>query len=106
VSGTENAGGMILHNIILPVAIVIAIAGLMTEESWLKRFFSSRLLVLLGNASFAFYLIHISYVNLRISKLIIMPDRNFTLLWVISILIYLLIEKPVYDRLRSLIDKK
>ena len=106
VSGTENAGGMILHNIILPVAIVIAIAGLMTEESWLKRFFSSRLLVLLGNASFAFYLIHISYVNLRISKLIMMPDRNFTLLWVVSILIYLLIEKPVYDRLRSLIDKK
>lgn len=105
VSGTEVAGGMILHNIILPVFIALALAGLITEGSWIRRFFSSRLLVLLGNASFAFYLIHISYINLRISKLILMPDRNYILLWIVSILIYLCIEKPLYDRLRTWINR-
>lgn len=104
--GTDTAIGMLLHTFILPIGIVLAIAGLMTEKTWLQRIFASRLFVLLGNASFAFYLIHISYVNLKICKLILLPDRNFILLWVVSVLIYLLVEKPVYDRLRRWIAGK
>ena len=106
VCGTDTAAGMLLHTFILPIGIVLAIAGLMTEKTWLQRIFASRLFVLLGNASFAFYLVHISYVNLKICKLILLPDRNFILLWVVSVLIYLLIEKPVYDRLRRWITGK
>jgi len=104
--GTDTASGMLLHTFILPLGIVLAIAGLMIEKTWLQKLFATRLFVLLGNASFAFYLIHISYVNLKISKLILFPDRNFILLWVVSVLIYLLIEKPVYDRLRRWITGK
>ena len=106
VCGTDTAAGMLLHTFILPIGIVLAIAGLMTEKTWLQQIFASRLFVLLGNASFAFYLIHISYINLKICKLILLPDRNFILLWVVSVFIYLLIEKPVYDRLRRWITGK
>ena len=56
---------------------------------------------LLGKASFAFYLIHISYVNIRIRQWTLLPDRNFALLWVVSILLYLLFEKPVNQVLRK-----
>jgi len=106
VCGTETIPGMLLHSLILPIGIVIAIAGLITERTWLQRLFATKLFVLLGNASFAFYLIHISYVNLKLSKLVVLPDRNFVLLWILSILIYLLIEKPIYDRLRRWITGK
>jgi len=104
--GIDTTAGMLLHTFILPIGIVLVIAGLMTEKTWLQRIFATRLFVLLGNASFAFYLIHISYVNQKICKLILLPDRNFILLWVVSVLIYLLIEKPVYDRLRRWITGK
>lgn len=59
---------------------------------------------LLGKASFAFYLIHISYVNIRIRHWVLLPDRNFVLLWVVSILLYLLFEKPVNQMLRKMIQ--
>jgi peptidoglycan/LPS O-acetylase OafA/YrhL len=59
--------------------------------------------MLLGNASFGFYLIHISYVNIRVRWIWLGPDRNFVLLWAISILLYLFFEKPVYSAIKKLI---
>lgn len=75
---------------------MIWIRGLIEEDTRQSRFFGSRLLVLLGNASFIFYLIHISYVNIRLQKWTLLPDRNYLLLWMISCLLYLWIERPVY----------
>jgi len=63
-------------------------------------------MILLGNASFVFYLIHISYANIRIRDYVLLPDRNFVLLWLISILIYLSIEKPIYQAVRRLTRKQ
>ena len=105
VSGDETILGMILHCIVLPFSIVFIISGLMTEKTWMQYFFSSKLMVLLGNASFTFYLIHISYVNLKIREYIQLPDRNFVVLWIASIAIYLLIEKPFYTLCRKWINK-
>jgi peptidoglycan/LPS O-acetylase OafA/YrhL len=59
------------------------------------------LLVLLGNASFAFYLVHISYVNLKIKDWYTFPDRNFILLWIISIILYQYVESPIYHFCRK-----
>lgn len=100
-NGIFHPVGMALNKILLPYCIVLALAGLIEEKTWLQRFFSSRLLILLGNASFAFYLIHISYVNLKIKDYFLMPDNNFIVLWILAILLYLLFEKPVYDRCRK-----
>ncbi len=104
--GTDKPGGQLLHMLLLPVFVVLALAGLIWENTWLRRFFSSRVMVLLGNASFAFYLVHISYVNIRLRWLWLGPDRNFVLLWIISVLLYLLFEKPVYNGIRKLLKNK
>jgi peptidoglycan/LPS O-acetylase OafA/YrhL len=104
--GTDHPVGLILHTFVLPLFIVLALAGLISENTYLQRFFASRVMVLLGNASFAFYLIHISYVNIRLRWFYLMPDRNFVLLWLISIALYLLFEKPIYSAIRKRISSK
>lgn len=104
--GNEHVVGELIHLLVLPFFVAVTLAGLIFEKTWIQKFFSSKLIVLLGNASFAFYLIHISYVNLKIKQFVLLPDRNFILLWLISILIYLLFEKPVYKFCRKLVLQK
>jgi peptidoglycan/LPS O-acetylase OafA/YrhL len=60
----------------------------------------------LGNASFAFYLIHISYVNIKVKQWFLLPDRNFVVLWLIAIVLYLVFEKPVYNGYRKWLKKE
>jgi peptidoglycan/LPS O-acetylase OafA/YrhL len=79
---------------VLPIFIVFALAGLNTEKTLLQQFFSSKIMLLLGNASFAFYLVNISYVHIRLRWIWLRPDRNFVLLWLIAIVLYLFFEKP------------
>lgn len=103
--GTDIAAGRAIELLVLPVFVVIALAGLIQENNWFKRFLASRFVVLLGNASFAFYLVHISYVSLKLRDFILFPDRNFIALWIISIVLYLFFEKPVYDFFRKRLKK-
>ena len=104
--GSDQIGGMILQLLVLPVFVAIALTGLIYEKNWLQKFFSSPVLVLLGNASFAFYLIHISYVNIKVKQWFLLPDRNFIVLWLIAIILYLAVEKPVYNVYRKWLKKE
>ena len=104
--GADHPMGFVIFAFLLPVFIASFIAGLISETTVVQRFFSTRLLTLLGNASFAFYLVHISYVNIRIRWIWLGPDRNFVILWIISIFLYLLIEKPINDFVKRRFLKK
>jgi peptidoglycan/LPS O-acetylase OafA/YrhL len=103
--GADNILGRLIQNLVLPVFTVMALAGLIFERTLLQRFFSGKLMVLLGNASFAFYLVHISYVNLKIKSWFLLPDRNFVVLWIVSVMLYFLFEKPIYERGKKWIKK-
>ncbi|WP_294332188.1 acyltransferase [uncultured Chryseobacterium sp.] len=105
VHGVERWEGRLIHEFLLPLAIVLFFWGLMTERTWISKILSSKTIVLLGNASFVFYLIHLSYFNMKLKSYIYLPDRNFVLLWICSVIIYLLIEKPLYSSCRKLISK-
>lgn len=105
VHGVERWEGRIIHEFLLPVAIAVFFWGLMSEKTWMSRILSTRFFVLLGNASFVFYLIHLSYFNMKLKSYVYLPDNNFVLLWICSIIIYLLIEKPLYEGCRKLIAK-
>ena len=105
VHGVEFWQGRLIHELFLPVAIVVFFWGLMSEKTWVSRILSTRFFVLLGNASFVFYLIHLSYFNMKLKSYIYLPDRNFVLLWICSIIIYFLLEKPLYEGCRKLIAK-
>lgn len=103
--GILHIPGLILRNIFLPVAISILLYGLIKEKTLFSRLLSTRFVVLLGNASYIFYLVHIGYVNQQLSAHHLLGDRNFLLLWVISIAGYLLIEKPIYMFMRVRIKR-
>jgi len=94
--GRDTIAGLLIHELILPLFVVMAIIGLIVEKTWLQRILASPILVTLGNASYIFYLIHISYVNLKIKQFFLLPDRNFTILWILSVLLYYSLEKPIY----------
>jgi peptidoglycan/LPS O-acetylase OafA/YrhL len=104
--GIETYPGIVIRNFILPVAIVVFIFGLIQERTWLSRFLSTKFMLLLGNASYVFYLIHINYVNNVLWGIKVFPDRNFVLLWLVAIVLYLLVEKPVYHFLRRQIKPR
>jgi peptidoglycan/LPS O-acetylase OafA/YrhL len=104
--GVDHIVGYLIHMYILPIFTAVFIAGLISEKNLLVNFLSSKPMVILGEASFAFYLIHISYVNLKIKQLWLGFDRNFILLWVVSILLYFLFEKPVYNFIKKSIKQK
>ena len=103
--GTDHIAGLLLRNIAFAIAIALFLYGLITERTWLQRFLSTKLMVLLGNASFIFYLVHIGYVNAELRTWYLFPDRNFILLWLVSIAGFLLIEKPVYELLKKRIKR-
>ena len=105
VHGVERWEGRVIHEFLLPVAIAVFFWGLISEKTIISKILSTKIFVLLGNASFVFYLIHLSYFNLKLKSFLFLPDRNFILLWICSIVIYLLIEKPLYEACRRLIAK-
>ena len=104
--GSNHWQGKLLVFTVLPVCIVLLFYGLMHQKSLLQKFLSSNFMVQLGNASFAFYLIHISYVNLKLRQILFLPDRNFILLWIISFLLYYFFEKPFYNWFRRIFITK
>jgi peptidoglycan/LPS O-acetylase OafA/YrhL len=104
--GTDHPVGYLIFALIIPLFVLLWLAGLISEPTLVQRFFSSKILILLGKASFAFYLIHISYVNIRLKWIWLGPDRNFVLLWLVSILLYLLFENPVNSFIKDKFLKK
>lgn len=103
--GTDVPAGLFIRNIILPIAVALFFGGLISERTLLQRMLSTKLMVVLGNASFIFYLIHIGYVNQKLRDWYMFPDRNFILLWLIAILLYIVIEKPVYTLMKRIISR-
>ena len=104
--GVETYPGTLIRNLVFPTTVALLINGLIRERTWLQWLLGSKVAVLMGNASFIFYLVHINYVNNQLWGIHHFPDRNFCLLWLISIVAYLLIEKPLYEKLKYLIRKK
>jgi len=103
--GIETWPGLLIRNLVFPIAVVFFINGLIKEKTWVQWLLGNRVAVLLGNASFIFYLVHLNYINNQLWKWHHFPDRNFTLLWIISIIAYLLVEKPIYNFLKKRVRK-
>jgi peptidoglycan/LPS O-acetylase OafA/YrhL len=100
--GVHHPIGIGVNNFLLPVFIVYFFRGLILEASIFQRFFSSKLMQLLGKSSYAFYLIHIgileslfSYINLD-NRLI-----SFLAINMIAIFLYRFVEEPCQIRLRK-----
>lgn len=93
---SSSVAGLVANNIFLPLAVACLLLGLIRERTVLSRFFSTPALILLGQASYVFYLIH---AGLLADSLIRITGNSlllkFLLLQLLSIGIFLLIEKPI-----------
>ncbi len=103
--GTDHPAGLVLRNLVLPFFVSLFLWGLITERTLVQKILGSKLLVLMGNASYIFYLIHIGIINAKLIELHYFADHNFTLLWIVAILIYLIIERPFYEFMKKQIKR-
>ena len=52
-----------LNNVLFPLGVVLLLAGLLAERSWLRTFLSTKLLRELGRSSYFFYLLHVGVLS-------------------------------------------
>lgn len=77
--------------------------GLIKEKTFLSKLLSTKLFIVLGKSSYAFYLIHIGfianlvYINISENKIVIFIILNF-----ISVVIYKYIEEPLNLYIRKI----
>jgi peptidoglycan/LPS O-acetylase OafA/YrhL len=97
--------GLGLHHVILPFAIGTFILGLVEEKTLISQFLSTKLMILLGNASYVFYLLHIGFLEMFIAKFTHSIFIKLIFITVVSVLFYKFIEEPIFAFFKS-IQKK
>jgi peptidoglycan/LPS O-acetylase OafA/YrhL len=117
--GLYHPAGIVLNNLVLPVFIAAFYWGLVREPSMLRRILSGRVAGLLGRSSYAFYLIHTgpllayllgvlalganllgSRAGAAAQRLPAQPGALFLFVIVLSIGLYLFVERPANRFLR------
>lgn len=102
--GSDSTGhplGPVLLLGALPAAIATLYWGLLTERSLLRAALSSRILVLLGGASYSFYLIHMGVFQTFLAHAVTgHRGGQFLMLNALAVLLFLGFERPAQDWLR------
>ncbi|MGD9647723.1 MAG: acyltransferase family protein [Pirellulales bacterium] len=104
--GRDHGLGALAMFTIFPALVAILFYGLMTERSWLATWLRSRTFVLLGGASYSFYLLHkgdlqeIWFENVSANYLVAFVACNL-----LAIGLFLLYEKPLARWIRSAAGK-
>jgi peptidoglycan/LPS O-acetylase OafA/YrhL len=65
-SGIQSSTGLVINNLLLPIAIAIFFYGLIREQSIIRSLLSMKPFQILGKASYTFYLIHVGVISLWI----------------------------------------
>ncbi len=103
--GTDCFLGKTINTLILPLfGIAPLFLGLITEKTILSRFLSNKPMVLLGKSSYIFYLIHMGIFVLILNKIFENQIFTFVFLNVISVVLYLFLEKPLNSWIRKQIN--
>lgn len=93
--GSLYISKILIHNWVLPIFIAITFWGLLTETSFIRRILETNIFQLMGKSSYAFYLLHIGFVQIYLYHFL---NTNYTMIFasliLISIAVYKLIEEP------------
>lgn len=93
--------GIVINNIVLPLGIAILFLGLITEKSILQKILSSKLFILLGKSSYAFYLIHIGLISANVFAFFHNQILVFVILNLLSIFLFRFVEEPLNKIIRK-----
>ncbi len=101
-SAVQSNWGLIINNILMPIAIALMFWGLITERGYFQIWLSSKPFQLLGESSYSFYLIHLGLISGALHRYCI---SNFTLQFIPLVLVayglYSFVEKPLNGWLRG-----
>jgi len=91
----------LINNFLLPPGIAILFYGLLVEGSVVRRILSSKVFELTGKSSYVFYLIHNSFLfSILYFHLGQKLQWTFLAIQLISIALYLLVERPLNQFIR------
>lgn len=111
-----------VNNVVLPIFSIVLIFGLTEQDTWLSRLLSVRLMLVLGKSSYIFYLIHFTTTYTDFAKFVttqlIVPFSSsisqnqtfllnfyiafyFVFFWILSVIIYLVLEKPANNFIKK-----
>lgn len=100
--GTETCLGKVINTILLPIfGFLPLFLGLISEETWLSKLLKTNLFQLLGKSSYVFYLIHMGIFYMALNKVTSSYFLLFLGLNGISILLYLGLERPLNNYIRT-----
>ena len=99
--------GIVVNNFVFPAAIFFILYNFLYFKNWLTTFFSSKIMVGFGNATYSFYLLHTSFVLSYIYKYL---SKNifitFAAMVIISYCFFKLIEQPIAKYLKRKLYRK
>ncbi len=105
--GYEVWWGVPVNNILLPTGITFIFYSLVYNKSAMQRLLASRIAVLLGNATYSFYLLHTTFVLSFILKYI---SKNYFIVFLImvavSLVFYRLVEQPLATFVRKRFSRR
>ncbi|MGV8994330.1 MAG: acyltransferase family protein [Flavobacterium sp.] len=101
-AASEKIPFYFVYLLFLPLlGIAPLLFGLIQEKTIVQRFFSNKIAVLLGKSSYAFYLVHMGIFKFKLDT---MTDNLWVIFIVLNILtigIYLFLEKPLNRIIRA-----
>jgi peptidoglycan/LPS O-acetylase OafA/YrhL len=104
--GVDTLFGKIINTLLLPIfGIAPLFFGLIKEKTILQKFFSTKILMLLGKSSYIFYLIHLGIFVTILNKISTNQWFIFIALNLISVVLYLYLESPLNKIIRKKIEK-
>lgn len=103
-AGIANYAGRIVHHALLPIGVVMFFYGLITESTLVSRAFASKPIVLLGQASYCFYLVHAGLAAEWMEGVV---GSNIILLFItlqlLAFILYFGIENPLNKGIRKIL---
>jgi peptidoglycan/LPS O-acetylase OafA/YrhL len=62
--GRLHLGAIALNNLMFPIGVLLLLAGLLAERSWLRAALATKLMQALGRSSYFFYLFHVGLFSI------------------------------------------
>lgn len=91
-----------VNSLLLPIVGILPLFfGLIKEKTLLSKLLSTKLMLLLGQSSYVFYLIHIGFFRTALNTISGNHVFLFITLNVLAILLYLFVEKPLNKLFRK-----
>jgi peptidoglycan/LPS O-acetylase OafA/YrhL len=103
VNATHTPAGILISNLIFPLAVVVFFYGLIMEKTVVKRILSTPVFQLLGKGSYAFFLVHTGIIANWVNEYFCKKNILFlyVTMYAVAIVLYKMVEMPLNYKVRA-----